>query len=183
MEKYSVGFDAGTQSVKVVICNERMECVASASKPTTIYYPNPGWVEMDVDEYLRLTKACMKECAEQMRAKGLAVEGIQLKLPVPSSRVNCNSFLDFLTASHALTFTALKSDLLKVSKSTNSSNKGSTFTLEKSMTSSFSGAVSEVLLFDLEAFLSASSDFIVGKSNTSRMAWESVRSMTRRSMP
>ena len=77
MEKYYVGFDAGTQSVKVVICNERMECVASASKPTTIYYPNPGWVEMDVDEYLRLTKACMKECAEQMRAKGLAVEGIQ----------------------------------------------------------------------------------------------------------
>ena len=50
MEKYYVGFDAGTQSVKVVICNEAMECVASASKPTTLFYPNPGWVEMDVDE-------------------------------------------------------------------------------------------------------------------------------------
>ncbi len=77
MEKYYVGFDAGTQSVKVVICNEAMECVASASKPTTLFYPNPGWVEMDVDEYLRITKECMKECSEQMGAKGLDVNGIQ----------------------------------------------------------------------------------------------------------
>ena len=56
-----------------------------------------------------------------------------LSVPVPSSRVNCNSFFDFGTATHSLTFTARKSDLLNVSKSTNSSNKGSTFTLEKSI--------------------------------------------------
>ena len=46
---------------------------------------------------------------------------------------NCNSFFDFGTATHSLTFTARKSDLMNVSKSTNSSNKGSTFTLEKSI--------------------------------------------------
>ena len=56
-----------------------------------------------------------------------------LSVPVPSSSVNCNSFFDFGTATHSLTFTARKSDLLNVSKSTNSSNKGSTFTLEKSI--------------------------------------------------
>ena len=56
-----------------------------------------------------------------------------LSVPVPSSRVNCNSFFDFGTATHSLTFTARKSDLLNVSKSTISSNKGSTFTLEKSI--------------------------------------------------
>ena len=39
----------------------------------------------------------------------------------------------FGTAAHSLTFTARKSDLLNVSKSTSSSNKGSTFTLEKSI--------------------------------------------------
>lgn len=39
----------------------------------------------------------------------------------------------FGTATHSLTFTARKSDLLNVSKSTSSSNKGSTFTLEKSI--------------------------------------------------
>ena len=56
-----------------------------------------------------------------------------LSVPIPSSRVNCNSFFDFGTATHSLTFTARKSDLLNVSKSTNSSNKGSTFALEKSI--------------------------------------------------
>ena len=44
-----------------------------------------------------------------------------LSVPVPSSRVNCNSFLDFGTATHSLTLTARKSDFENVSKSTNSS--------------------------------------------------------------
>ena len=37
---------------------------------------------------------------------------------VPSSKTNFKSFLDFFTASHSLTFTARKSLLEKVSKST-----------------------------------------------------------------
>ena len=32
---------------------------------------------MDVDEYLRRTKECMRECSEQMGAKGIDVNGIQ----------------------------------------------------------------------------------------------------------
>ena len=55
MEKFYLGFDAGTQSVKVTVYNEKMECVASTSAPTTLTYPHPGWVDMDVDEYLALT--------------------------------------------------------------------------------------------------------------------------------
>ena len=91
-----------------------------------------------------------------------------LSVPVPSSRVNCNSFFDFGTATHSLTFTARKSDLLNVSKSTNSSNKGSTFTLEKSIFSDsvftfFSGA-SEAVLFTSFFLFTSPSDFIVGKS-------------------
>ena len=58
-------------------------------------------------------------------------------VPVPSSKVNCNNFFDLGTATHSFTLTALKSDLLNVSKSTSSSNKGSIFTLEKSI---FSGS-------------------------------------------
>ncbi|MCQ2492235.1 MAG: carbohydrate kinase [Lachnospiraceae bacterium] len=71
MDKYYVGFDAGTQSVKVVICDENMNQVAAKSMPTTLNYPNPGWVEMDVDEYLELTVKCMKDCTDQMKEKGL----------------------------------------------------------------------------------------------------------------
>ena len=89
-----------------------------------------------------------------------------LSVSVPSSRVNCNNFFDFGTATHSLTFTARKSDLLNVSKSTNSSNKGSTFTLEKSIFSDsvftfFSGA-SEAVLFTSFFLFTPSKDFIVG---------------------
>ncbi len=77
MEKYYLGFDAGTQSVKVAVYDEKMQCVVSTSAPTTLYYPNPGWVDMDVDEYLELTISGMKKCADMMREKGLDPAGIR----------------------------------------------------------------------------------------------------------
>ena len=63
---YYLGFDAGTQSVKVAVYDEDMNCIVSSSSPTTLNYPEPGWVSMDVDEYLVLTIKGMKECASQM---------------------------------------------------------------------------------------------------------------------
>ena len=51
---YYLGFDAGTQSVKVAVYDEDMNCIVSSSAPTTLTYPEPGWVSMDVDEYLAL---------------------------------------------------------------------------------------------------------------------------------
>ena len=77
MEKYYLGFDAGTQSVKVAVYDEKMQCVVSTSAPTTLYYPHPGWVEMNVDEYLELTIRGMKKCADAMREKGLDPSGIR----------------------------------------------------------------------------------------------------------
>ena len=50
MAKYYLGFDAGTQSVKGAVYDEKMNCVASSSAPTTLTYPHPGWVSMDCDE-------------------------------------------------------------------------------------------------------------------------------------
>ena len=47
---YYLGFDAGTQSVKVAVYDEDMDCIESSSAPTTLTYPDPGWVSMDVDE-------------------------------------------------------------------------------------------------------------------------------------
>ena len=46
---YYLGFDAGTQSVKVAVYDEDMNCIVSSSSPTTLNYPEPGWVSMDVD--------------------------------------------------------------------------------------------------------------------------------------
>ena len=65
--------------------------------------------------------------------------------------MNLRSFFDFGTSSQFLTFTTLKSDFEKVSKSTNSSNSGSTFTFYRS---SFTANFSSAALF---AFISATS--------------------------
>ncbi|AZV56481.1 FGGY family carbohydrate kinase [Clostridium sp. AWRP] len=67
MEHYYLAFDAGTQSVKVAVYDKNMKCVAKSSNRTTLKYPHPGWVDMDADEYLLLTKLGMKQCVEQLK--------------------------------------------------------------------------------------------------------------------
>ncbi len=70
MSKLYMGFDAGTQSVKVAVYDESMKCLAQASAPTTLHYPQPGWVQMSADEYLEIALACMKKCTTEIRGKG-----------------------------------------------------------------------------------------------------------------
>ena len=70
MGKLYLGFDAGTQSVKVAVYDSSWTKVASHSLPTTLGYPNPGWVQMDADEYVANTVTCMKACSEELRRKG-----------------------------------------------------------------------------------------------------------------
>ena len=50
-DKYYLGFDAGTQSVKVAVYDEDQHCLAMDTAKTHLAYPQPGWVQMDVDEY------------------------------------------------------------------------------------------------------------------------------------
>lgn len=71
MAKLFMGFDAGTQSVKVAVYNESFELVAAHSLPTTLRYPKPGWVEMDVDNYLDCAVECMRVVAAEVRRQGL----------------------------------------------------------------------------------------------------------------
>ena len=77
MAKYYLGFDAGTQSVKVAVYDENNACIVQSSAPTTINYPKPDWVSMDCDEYLALTIKGMKECADQMKEKGLDLTAVR----------------------------------------------------------------------------------------------------------
>ena len=69
---YYLGFDAGTQSVKVAVYDENRNQVAVDVNPTTLYYPNQGWVEMNVNEYFELTLKGMKKCAEILREKNIS---------------------------------------------------------------------------------------------------------------
>ncbi len=71
-----MGFDAGTQSVKVAVCDENFSLVASHSEPTELRYPQPGWVEMDVDMYLRTCLSCMKKVNAGLREAGRNPEDV-----------------------------------------------------------------------------------------------------------
>ena len=70
MAKLYMGFDAGTQSVKVAVYDENFNPVASHSLPTTLHYPQPGWVQMNIDEFLNITVECMKKTVEAIKGKG-----------------------------------------------------------------------------------------------------------------
>jgi len=77
MEKYYVGFDAGTQSVKAAVYDFEMKCVAQSSNPTELKYPHAGWVDMDADDYLNSAVKSLRECTDIMKEKGLDVSGIR----------------------------------------------------------------------------------------------------------
>lgn len=77
MEKYYLGFDAGTQSVKAAVYDSNMQCVTEHSTPTVLRYPHPGWVEMDADQYVEATVTSIAACTKEMREKGLSPENIR----------------------------------------------------------------------------------------------------------
>ncbi|MBQ3646632.1 MAG: carbohydrate kinase [Synergistaceae bacterium] len=74
---YYLCFDAGTQSVKVAVYDEKGNQVAVDVNPTTLYYPNQGWVEMNVHEYFELALKGMKKCSEIMREKNLSPSDVK----------------------------------------------------------------------------------------------------------
>ena len=77
MEKYYLGFDAGTQSVKAAVYDSNMQCVTEHSTPTVLRYPHPGWVEMDADQYVEAAVESIAACVKEMREKGLSPENIR----------------------------------------------------------------------------------------------------------
>ncbi|WP_410208524.1 FGGY-family carbohydrate kinase [Fusobacterium sp.] len=77
MKKYYIGFDAGTQSVKVAVYNLEMECIAEKNYPTKLYYPKAGWVEMDVDEYLEAAKNGIRDCITELKRKKIDPKDIR----------------------------------------------------------------------------------------------------------
>jgi len=50
---YLLGIDIGTSACKVAIFEKSGAVVAQSNQPYQLYYPNPGWVEQDADEWWR----------------------------------------------------------------------------------------------------------------------------------
>ena len=74
---YYLCFDAGTQSVKVAVYDESGNPAAVDVNPTTLYYPESGWVEMNINEYYELALKGMKRCCEILREKNIDLTQIR----------------------------------------------------------------------------------------------------------
>ena len=70
MGKYYIAFDAGTSSVKVVLYNLEMECIAEYNTPTRFEYPYSGWVQMNADDYFEGVKEGIRACVTQAKRRG-----------------------------------------------------------------------------------------------------------------
>lgn len=73
----TLGFDAGTQSVKVAIYDENNTCVAQHSEPTTLTYPHPNWVQMNADRYVQLTKNGIRACLQEIAKQGYSAHDVK----------------------------------------------------------------------------------------------------------
>lgn len=59
--KYLVGVDEGTTGCKATIFDEDGKKISSSSKEYKSYYPNPGWVEQDLEEIKDSVFGCIKK--------------------------------------------------------------------------------------------------------------------------
>ncbi len=51
MGAYLLGIDIGTSACKVAVFEKSGTVLAQSNQPYRLYYPHPGWVEQDADEW------------------------------------------------------------------------------------------------------------------------------------
>lgn len=79
-----VGLDLGTTSIKAILLeSESGEILASASRPTPVFHPRPGWSEHDPEAIWQVCVSCLRECAGGRPVKALAIASMaEAGLPV-----------------------------------------------------------------------------------------------------
>lgn len=78
MAKLLLGIDIGTSACKVAVFDKSGRVLVQANKPYELYYPNPGWVEQDPDEWWEAICKGIKDClaADEVSAEDIAGIGI-----------------------------------------------------------------------------------------------------------
>lgn len=71
--KYLMGIDEGTTGCKACLFTQDGRMVASASREYPSYYPQPGWVEQDIEE---IKEAVFSACRETIRKSGVNPQDI-----------------------------------------------------------------------------------------------------------
>jgi glycerol kinase len=71
-----LAIDQGTTNTKALIVDPSGAVIAKGSRPTSISYPQPGWVEQDALEVWRCTREAIDECLSQLDEPDLAAVAI-----------------------------------------------------------------------------------------------------------
>lgn len=74
--KYLMGVDEGTTGCKAILFDENGMQIAATSREYPSYYPNPGWVEQDINEIKNAVFECIKETIVKSKVDPNDIVGI-----------------------------------------------------------------------------------------------------------
>lgn len=78
MEKYFIGIDLGTSSLKAIIVNREGKIVARARRSYPIYSPHPGWAEQDPEQWWGATCQAVEDLFKKERVDASKIEALGL---------------------------------------------------------------------------------------------------------
>lgn len=76
MEKLLLGIDIGTSACKVAIFGRKGNVLAQSNQGYQLYYPNPGWVEQNPDEWFQSICISIKDTLEKGKIHPSQIAGI-----------------------------------------------------------------------------------------------------------
>jgi xylulokinase len=76
MEELLLGIDIGTSACKVAIFNRKGEVMAQSNQGYHLYYPHPGWVEQDPEEWWDSICAGIKDCIDKSNIDAKQIVGV-----------------------------------------------------------------------------------------------------------
>ncbi|KAB1435808.1 xylulokinase [Candidatus Galacturonibacter soehngenii] len=76
MEKLLLGIDIGTSACKVAVFDKKGNVLAQSSQSYNLYYPNPGWVEQNPDEWYESICTSIKDALQKGNINPSNIVGI-----------------------------------------------------------------------------------------------------------
>ncbi|MDP6545102.1 MAG: FGGY family carbohydrate kinase [Phycisphaerae bacterium] len=75
-KQFLVGIDLGSSAVKTMVINAEGDILASAGEEYPMYFPQPGWVEYNPEDWWNAVKSTLKTCLSHADVDSAAIAGI-----------------------------------------------------------------------------------------------------------
>lgn len=76
MKERLLGIDIGTSACKVAVFDKKGKVLAQSNQPYSLYYPHPGWVEQDPEEWWQAICVGIREVLERAKIAPETIAGI-----------------------------------------------------------------------------------------------------------